>query len=206
MSISSLGRAIVAPSLREPVSPLNNTSRAKVTNTTPDLQKTQVTTETSKAQDGRADVGARAQGRPQHLAPSKPRDLSPEESPVRKSADNLAEMLRRDRFGLEPSGPLSRPDFRVIDQVNNIDFERAIPPEALRERIFELREDFIAELAQDTISFDSTSPFGRRVIVIREQLNEREFVRHIPSAYNENRFSYLSSFASERGFDFEATA
>jgi hypothetical protein len=201
MSISSLGRSIAAPSLREPVSPLNQNSRQQQISV--DLQPTQVASPIHRPQGGRAetDSGSSQSARPVQTN-SKRRDSEP--SAIQESADELVEILQRDRFGLAPSGPLSRPDFRVIDQVNNIDFERKIPPEALRERIFKLREDFIADLAQDTISFDSVS--GRRVIVIKEQLNEREFVRQIPTAYHENRVAYLSSFASERGFEFETTA
>ena len=201
MSISSLGRAIVAPSLREPVSPLNNARSQANTAAQNELKPTQVAPEVVSARGGRTQTepersSAQQQVNQQREQPSR----------VRESADQMAEMLHRNNFELTPSGPLSRPDFKVIDQVNNIDFERAIPPQALRDRIYKLREDFIADLSQDRISFDSASPFGRRVLVIKESLNETEFVRHIPASYNDERVAYLSSFASERGFDFEATA
>jgi hypothetical protein len=129
-----------------------------------------------------------------------------EPSATQESAERLVEMLGGNTFELSPSGPLSRPDFTVIDRVNNIDFERAIPPQALRDRIFELREAYIADLSKDTISFDSSSPLGRRVLVIKENINETEFVRQLPASYNEDRVGFLTSFANERGFDFEATA
>ena len=203
MSISSLGRAMIAPSLREPVSPLANHNRTQtaVNATQSELKPTQVTQDVSGAR------GGRTEGRSAALTPRKaPQARQDAPSPIQKSADQMVEVLERNSFELSPTGPLSRPDFKVIDQVNNIDFERAIPPQALRDRIFELREDFIADLSRDRISFDSASPLGRRVLVIKESINETEFVRHIPSSFNEERFSYLTSFASERGFDFEATA
>ena len=203
MSISSLGRAIVAPSLREPVSPLNHNARSQaVTAAQNELKLTQVAPDVAGARGGRTEnepERSSTQQQTQRIKKDQP-------SRIRESADQMAEMLDRNNFELTPSGPLSRPDFKVIDQVNNIDFERAIPPQALRDRIYKLREDFIADLSQDRISFDSSSPLGRRVLVIKENLNETEFVRHLPASYNDERVSYLSSFASERGFDFEATA
>ena len=203
MSISSLGRAMIAPSLREPVSPLANQGRALNTSnaTETELKPTQVTQDVARSRGGRTD--SRNSSSTSQFTQQIRRD---EASAVRQSADQMAEIMERNNFELSPSGPLSRPDFKIIDQVNNIDFERAIPPQALRDRIFELREDFIADLSRDRISFDSASPLGRRVLVIKENINETEFVRHIPSSYNDERFSYLTSFASERGFDFEATA
>ena len=202
MSISSLGRAIVAPSLREPVSPLNNARSQANTAAQNELKPTQVAPEVVSASGGRTQTEPdRSSAHQQQVAQQREQP-----SRVRESADQMAEMLHRNNFELTPSGPLSRPDFKVIDQVNNIDFERAIPPQALRDRIYKLREDFIADLSQDRISFDSSSPFGRRVLVIKESLNETEFIRHIPASYNDERVAYLSSFASERGFDFEATA
>jgi len=202
MSISRLGRAIVAPSLREPVSPLNNTTRSQAVEAAQsELKTTQVTPDVAGARGGRTETES------EHVPKQQDRVQRKEQSsPVRESADRMAERLQRNNFELTPSGPLSRPDFKVIDEVNNIDFERAIPPQALRDRIYKLREDFIADLSQDRISFDSSSPLGRRVLVIKESLNQTEFVRHIPASYNEERVAFLSSFASERGFDFEATA
>jgi hypothetical protein len=201
MSISSLGRAIVAPSLREPVSPLSNARSQANTAAQNELKPTQVAPEVVSASGGRTQTEPERSPAQQQVNQQKDQP-----SRVRESADQMAEMLHRNNFELTPSGPLSRPDFKVIDQVNNIDFERAIPPQALRDRIYKLREDFIADLSQDRISFDSASPLGRRVLVIKESLNETEFVRHIPASYNDERVAYLSSFASERGFDFEATA
>ena len=202
MSISSLGRAIVAPSLREPVSPLNNSLRSQaVTAVQNELKPTQVAPDVVGARGGRTEA------EPERSATQQQRTQQRDSTTrIRESADQMAEMLHRNNFELTPSGPLSRPDFKVIDQVNNIDFERAIPPQALRDRIYKLREDFIADLSQDRISFDSSSPLGRRVLVIKESLNETEFVRHIPASYNDERVAYLSSFVSGRGFDFEATA
>jgi len=198
MSISSLGRAMIAPSLREPVSPLvtNNRAQSQRTSTQTELKPTQVARDVSETR------GGSVEGRSAQTAQRR----SDEPSPIQESANQMVEILERNSFELSPSGPLSRPDFKVIDQVNNIDFERVIPPQALRDRIYELREDFIADLSRDRISFDSASPLGRRVLVIKENINETEFVRHIPASYNDERFSYLTSFASERGFDFEATA
>jgi len=202
MSISSLGRAMIAPALREPVSPLMNTSRSQQNRTaTPnELQPTQVAPDVVGARKSRTESNSE---RPSTSAPQVQRDPN-QPSPIRESADQMVEVLERNSFQLTPSGPLNRPDFQVIDQVNNIDFERAIPPRALRDRIYELREDFIADLSRDRISFDSASPLGRRVLVIKESLNQTEFVRQIPASFNDERFTYLSPFASERGFDFEA--
>ena len=201
MSISSLGRSIAAPSLREPVSPLTNVDRGQVSKSdNQELPQTQVSPEVNTAQRGGIETEVRR-------APSRNNEVRKEEpSATQESAERLVEMLGGNTFELSPSGPLSRPDFRVIDRVNNIDFERAIPPQALRDRIFELREAYIADLSKDTISFDSSSPLGRRVLVIKENINETEFVRQLPASYNEDRVGYLTSFANARGFDFEATA
>lgn len=201
MSISSLGRSIAAPSLREPVSPLTNTDRGQVTKPDQqDLPQTQVSPEVNTAERGGVESEVRR-------APSQMSEIRKDEpSATQESVERLVEMLGGNTFELSPSGPLNRPDFKVIDRVNNIDFERAIPPQALRDRIFELREAYIADLSKDTISFDSSSPLGRRVLLIKEHINETEFVRQIPASYNEDRVGYLSSFANERGFDFEAMA
>ena len=204
MSISSLGRTIAGASLREPVSPLSASERlSQATKSSPDLQSTQVT------QEVQASVEPRVDEAPQKKSSEyfeKQSNIPAEEKSTVDAVAEMTELLQKRNVKISATGPLNRPDFKVIDRVNNIDFERAIPPPALRDRVFEMREDFISDLSKDTISFDSTSPLGRRVIVIKENLNQREFVRHLPKSYNEDRVAHLTSFASERGFQFESVA
>ncbi len=204
MSISSLGRTIAGASLREPVSPLSASERlSQATKSSPDLQSTQVT------QEVQASVEPRVDEAPQKKSSDyfeNQNNVPVEEKSTVDAVAEMTELLQKRNVKISASGPLNRPDFKVIDRVNNIDFERAIPPQALRDRVFEMREDFISDLSKDTISFDSTSPLGRRVIVIKENLNQREFVRHLPKSYNEDRVAHLTSFASERGFQFESVA
>ena len=202
MSISSLGRSIAAPSLREPVSPLMAPERsAQAANATTDLASTQVAQEVNRAEQAAIETEVNRNAAEQQAV-----NQQAEVSPIKESVEKMTEILSGNSFELSPSGPLSRPDFKVIDRVNNIDFERVIPPQALQDRIFELREEYIAGLSSDRISFDTTSPLGRRVLVIKESLNQTEFVRHLPASYNEERVAHLTSFASQRGFDFEAVA
>lgn len=206
MSISSLGRTIAGASLREPVSSLSATERHhQATKSAQDLlPETQVAQKINPATDSRVDEA------PQRRTsdPFAKVEVAPksEEQSTTDAVAEMTELLHKRNVTISASGPLNRPDFKVIDRVNNIDFERAIPPQNLRDRVFEMREDFIADLSKDTISFDTTSPIGRRVIVIKESINETEFVRHIPKSYNEDRVAHLASFASERGFNFETVA
>jgi hypothetical protein len=204
MTISSLGRAFAGPALREPVSPLSSsTERLEQTNRAANgLNETQVTQEVTQGAKGRIDSSA---GKMSSEAYEQPASVELEQSTSDAVAE-MTELLQKRSVDMSVTGPLNRPDFKVIDRVNNIDFERAIPTSALRDRIFEMREDFIADLSKDTISFDSSSPLGRRVIVIKENINETEFVRHLPRSYNMERVEHLVSFASERGFNFEAVA
>ena len=206
MSISSLGRSIAGASLREPVSPLSASERLnQATKTSQDLAETQVTQEVTASSD------ARVEEAPQKRAAEvfEGVEVKAQEKTEQSTADAVAEMtelLHKRNVTISASGPLNRPDFKVIDRVNNIDFERAIPPQNLRDRVFAMREAFIADLSKDTISFDTSAPIGRRVIVIKENINETEFVRQIPKSYNEDRVAHLTSFASERGFNFETVA
>jgi hypothetical protein len=191
MSISSLGRSIAAPSLREPVSPLTTAERhAQTKSPNSDLATTQVSQKVSASSEAQVEQSTH-----------KPRvevfENKPSFSGEQSTADAVAEMtdlLHRRNVEVSATGPLNRPDFKVIDRVNNIDFERAISTQALRDRIFEMREAFIADLSKDTISFDLTSPLGRRVLVIKDNINEAEFVRHLPRSYNEERVAHLTSF------------
>ena len=204
MSISSLGRTIAGASLREPVSPLSASERlSQAKKSSTDLESTQVAAEVQSGAESKVDEAPRNDAADYFRRPS--RSPSQEVHAVDAVAE-MTELLQKRNVKISASGPLNRPDFKVIDRVNNIDFERAIPPQNLRDRVFQMRDDFIADLSKDTISFDSTSPLGRRVIVIKENLNEREFVRHLPKSYNEDRVAHLTSFASERGFRFESIA
>ena len=179
MSISSLGRSIAAPSLREPVSPLTTAAErhAQSISKNSDLAKTQVSQEVSASTDARVDHSTH---KPQVENFEKKPSFDPQEQSTSDAVAEMTDLLHRRNVEVSARGPLNRPDFKVIDRVNNIDFERAIPTQALRDRIFEMREAFIADLSKDTISFDSTSPPGRRVLVIKDNINETEFVRHLP--------------------------
>ena len=203
MSISSLGRALAGPGLREPVSPLTSSERlAQSTRAANGLNDTQFAHEVSEGTRGRSENASQKMTNELYELP-KSVDLDKSTS---DAVEEMTELLQKGNVDMSASGPLNRPDFKVIDRVNNIDFERAIPTQALRDRIFQMREDFIADLSKDNITFDSSSPLGRRVIVIKESINETEFVRHLPKSYNMERVEHLVSFASERGFNFEAVA
>lgn len=205
MSISSLGRNLAGPSLREPVSPLTSTASERLqqsTKVSTDLKSTQVTQTVSESANAQVES---TQQKPISELFKRPEPSSTEQETV-DPIEKMTELLQKRSVDMSATGPLNRPDFKVIDRVNNIDFERAIPPQAFRERVFEMREAFISDLSKDNISFDSSSPIGRRVIVIKESINDREFVRHLPRSYNSERVEHLVSFASERGFNFQATA
>ncbi len=203
MSISSLGRSLAGPSLREPVSPLSASDRLQQsTAATSDLKETQVTQKVTESSEAKVETSTQKTKQIfEHKVSS-----SSEDQPKSDPVEEMTELLQKRSIDVSASGPLNRPDFKVIDRVNNIDFERAIPPQAFREKVFEMREAFISDLSKDNISFDSASPLGKRVIVIKENINQTEFVRHLPRSYNAERVEHLVSFASERGFSFQATA
>lgn len=203
MSISSLGRSLAGPSLREPVSPLSASERLQQsTQASSDLNDTQVTQSVSESSNAQVDSSTQKASQAFEQAGAEAQAEAKNTDPVEK----MTELLQKRSVDMSVNGPLNRPDFKVIDRVNNIDFERAIPSQAFRERVFEMREAFISDLSKDNISFDSSSPLGKRVIVIKENINETEFVRHLPRTYNAERVQHLVSFASERGFAFQATA
>ena len=193
MSISSLGRTLASPSLREPISSnqaaeAKNSAAVKVT----DLAPTQV---------------AQSVERPT----TQPYERPPEPKPQveRSLVDEILQfqdLMQRNSVEFAASGPLSSPELKIVDHVNNIDFEREIPPEAFKERIFELREDFVETLSSDNISFDTSAPLSRMVLVIKENINETEFVRQLPRSINDERVRNLIAFASEQGFNFNAVA
>ena len=203
MSISSLGRSLAGPSLREPVSPLSASERLQQsTQASSDLNDTQVTQSVSESANAQVETSTQKASQAFEQANAEAQAEANNTDPVEK----MTELLQKRSVDMSVNGPLNRPDFKVIDRVNNIDFERAIPSQAFRERVFEMREAFISDLSKDNISFDSSSPLGKRVIVIKENINETEFVRHLPRTYNAERVQHLVSFASERGFAFQATA
>ena len=203
MSISSLGRSLAGPSLREPVSPLSASERLQQsTQASSDLNDTQVTQSVSESANAQIESSTQKAFQAFEQANAEAQAEAKNTDPVEK----MTELLQKRSIDMSVNGPLNRPDFKVIDRVNNIDFERAIPSQAFRERVFEMREAFISDLSKDNISFDSSSPLGKRVIVIKENINETEFVRHLPRTYNAERVQHLVSFASERGFAFQATA
>lgn len=203
MSISSLGRSLAGPSLREPVSPLSASERLQQsTQAASDLNDTQVAQGVSESSSAQVETSTQKPNQAFEQANAEAQAEKVPNDPV----EEMTELLQKRSIDMSVNGPLNRPDFKVIDRVNNIDFERAIPSQAFRERVFEMREAFISDLSKDNISFDSSSPLGKRVIVIKENINETEFVRHLPRSYNAERVQHLVSFASERGFAFQATA
>jgi len=125
---------------------------------------------------------------------------------VATAVEQFQTLMQRNRVEFSATGPLSRPELTIVDNVNNIDFERDIPPEALKEMLFELRMDFQESLKSDHISVDNSTPFSSRVVVIKENINSVEFVRHLPYRYNQERLDALMTCASEQGFSFEAVA
>jgi hypothetical protein len=224
-SISSLGRALAAPSLREPVAPLSVSEQRAVTapktSTPTELRDAQVVTDVEKtlarATDPRAESKRAAQRPAQTSAQSataaSAAALAPATSTPSFQAEDVASaveqfqsLMQRNRVEFSATGPLSRPELTIVDHVNNIDFERDIPPEALKEMLFELRMDFQESLKSDHISVDNSTPFSSRVVVIKESINSVEFVRHLPYRYNQERLDALMTFASEQGFSFEAVA
>ena len=197
MSISVLGRSLAGPNLREPVAQVSiseinskiKKSGAKVnelpdSKTVQDVQKSQVSV-------------------------NEKLNAVQEQSNSKQVVDEVQrfqDLMRRNNIKFDASGPLNRPEFTIVDHVNNMDFEREIPPEALKERIFELREDFINDLSADNISIDVSESLSNMVVIIKESINETEFIRHLPKDLTDERVQNLMTFAQERGFDFEAIA
>ena len=200
MSISSLSRSIAAPSLREPVAPVNPANRSSQATQTAvaevNLQPTQVVPQSTRVQSARVNE----------------QDVNFSQSKKKPSLDiadkikQFQDSMQRNGVKFDRSGPLSRIDVTIIDRVNNIDFEREIPSEELKERLYEIRSDFLDHLKMDNISFDPNAPLSRMVIVIKENINATEFVRHLPKSFNDERMQDLLSFASSRGFDVEEVA
>jgi hypothetical protein len=198
MSISSLGRSIASPNLREPIAQVSlseinakiKKSGAKVTEL-PDRKTVQ---EIDKAQVFVNDKTSANQSENQNT------------QQVVDEVQRFQDLMRRNDVKFDASGPLNRPEFTIVDRVNNIDFEREIPPEALKKRIFELREDFINDLSSDSISIDVSDSLSNMVVIIKESINETEFIRHLPKEITDERVKNLMSFAQEQGFDFEAVA
>jgi hypothetical protein len=195
MSISSLGRTLASPSLREPVSSnqaaeAKNSAAGKVT----DLAPTQVTQSVE-----------RPTTQPYERS-SEPKPQALVERSLVDEIQQFQDLMQRNSVEFAASGPLSSPELKIVDHVNNIDFEREIPPQAFKERIFELREDFVETLSSDNISFDTSAPLSRMVLVIKENINETEFVRQLPRSINDERVRNLIAFASEQGFNFNAVA
>ena len=218
-SISSLGRALAAPSLREPVAPLSATEQraatAPKTSTATELRDAQVVTDVEKTlaratdsrPEGKSAAKSAAAVLPQPAASSSAQPTpSFQAEDVASAVEQFQSLMQRNRVEFSATGPLSRPELTIVDNVNNIDFERDIPPEALKEMIFELRMDFQESLKADHISMDNSTPFSSRVVVIKESINSVEFVRHLPYRYNQERLDALMTFASEQGFNFEAVA
>ena len=210
MSISSLGRALAVPSLREPVAPTSanevNSIMKKSSAVKTELAATQVASETNRAQ------GSQSEYTRPDLTTSKQTsaDTSTKNAGKRTSVfgeiQRFQDLMRRNSVKFDASGPLSSPELTIVDRVNNIDFEREIPPEAMKKRIFELREDYIANLSSDNISVDVSGPLNQMVLTIKENINQTEFVRHLPKSINDDRVQNLMAFASEQGFTFEAVA
>jgi hypothetical protein len=197
MSIASLGRSLAGGALREPIAPLSsqeqkNAKASPKTEAVNELKDTQVVTDVEKTLA--------------RVVEEEPKKASIAETDIASAVDQFQKLMRRNSVEFSASGPLSRPELTIVDSVNNIDFERAIPPEALREHIFELRMDFVEGLKADRISVDTSSPLGNQVIVIKESINDMEFVRQLPSTLNQERLDGLIAFASEQGFSFEGVA
>lgn len=202
MSIASLGRSLAGASLRDPVAPLSgqeqrNARSAPKTESVTELMDTQVVTDVEKTLT--RSVTTQAQSAPKVT-------MAPSESDVASAVDQFQNLMRRNSVEFSATGPLSRPELTIVDHINKIDFERALPPAALKEHLFELRQDFIAGLQADKISVDTSSPLSSRVIVIKDSINDVEFVRHLPRRLNQDRLDGLIAFASEQGFNFEAVA
>ena len=198
MSIASLGRSLAGAALRDPVAPLSAQEQrsgraAPKTETVNELVDTQVVTDVEKtlAKTVNAEPSAA---------------VRPTEADVASTVEQFQNLMRRNSVEFNAKGPLSRPELTIVDHINKIDFERALPPAALKEHLFELRQDFIAGLQSDRISVDASSPLSSRVIVIKESINDVEFVRHLPRRLNQERLNGLIAFASEQGFNFEAVA
>ena len=200
MSISSLSRSVAAPSLREPVAPISPANRSseatKAAVNEVNLNPTQVVPQSNRGQSS----GVYDQESSFSQSQKKP-NLD-----VADKIKQFQESMQRNGVKFDRSGPLSRIDLTIIDRVNNIDFEREIPSEELKERLYEIRSDFLDHLKMDNISFDPNAPLSRMVIVIKENINATEFVRHLPKSFNDERMQDLMSFASSRGFDLEEVA
>jgi hypothetical protein len=200
MSISSLSRSIASPTLREPVAPTNPVNRSsqatQVAVAEVDLKQTQVIPQSNRSQPSRV-----YDQDPNFTQPKQKSDLD-----VADKIKQFQDSMQRNGVKFDRSGPLSQIDLTIVDRVNDIDFEREIPSEELKERLYEIRSDFLDHLKMDTISFDPNAPLSRMVIVIKENINSTEFVRHLPKSFNDERMQDLMSFASSRGFDLEEVA
>lgn len=203
MSIASLGRTLAGASLRDPVAPLSaqdqrNTRSAAKTESVTELMDTQVVTDVEKTLTRSVT--------PEAQQPKPQKQPAPSESDVASAVEQFQNLMRRNSVEFSATGPLSRPELTIVDHINKIDFERALPPAALKEHLFELRQDFLAGLQADKISVDTSSPLSSRVIVIKDSINDVEFVRHLPRRLNQERLDGLIAFASEQGFNFAAVA
>ena len=200
MSIASLGRSLAGAALRDPVAPLSAQEQrsgraAPKTESATELRDAQVVTDVEKTLTRSVEQEA---PRTQMVAPS--------ETDVAGAVEQFQNLMRRNSVEFSATGPLSRPELTIVDHINKIDFERALPPAALKEHLFELRQDFLSGLQADRISVDASSPISSRVIVIKDSINDVEFVRHLPRRLNQERLDGLIAFASEQGFNFEAVA
>lgn len=195
MSIKSLGRAMAAPSLREPVSQQSNA----------ELGKYKAKIKESAAQQAAPEQAVHRTNKAENV-----RVERKEETTTQSPSANVEQfqnlMLGNRGVELGADGPLSKTEVTIIDSVNNIDFEREFPPEALKQRIFQLREDFRESLKADNIKFDSDLPLDQMVLTIKQNINDAEFVQHLPRALNGERVQGLTSFGMEGGDYFTATA
>ena len=146
MSISSLSRSVASPSLREPVAPISTANRSSQATKTAvaevDLNPTQVIPQSNRGQSSGVSEQESNYSQFQRKKPT---------IDVADKIKQFQESMQRNGVKFDRSGPLSRIDLTIIDRVNNIDFEREIPSEELKERLYEIRSDFLDHLKMDNI-------------------------------------------------------
>ena len=122
MSIASLGRSLAGAALRDPVAPLSAQEQrsgraAPKTESATELRDAQVVTDVEKTLTRSVEQEA---PRTQMVAPS--------ETDVAGAVEQFQNLMRRNSVEFSATGPLSRPELTIVDHINKIDFERALPP------------------------------------------------------------------------------
>ena len=176
MSVSSLGRTATLPSFREPVAPLGGSELGGVRQTKGSFTVTELDT---------------------HRAAPEVQSGSPLDPFARvsltRAVDNVdevqkfQELMRRNSVEFVNSAE-SYPDFDAEA------FLQEFPSEVLEERLAEIQAARMKEVTSNDVSFDSSTPINRSTVLIKERLNDAEFIRRLPSTVANSRLTEMVSF------------